>query len=492
MLKDFVKAAKPDEEQITKEVKQAREKLAVYQMKIKEAKLPVMVIFEGWGSAGKGSVIGRVIRSIDPRFFTVKTMGDPSPEDMRYPFLYRYMKEIPEAGKFVFFDTFWMEEVTGQKMSGEIDEKTYARRVRSINTTERSLTDNGYLVMKFFFHISKKTQKKRLQALLDDKSTAWRVDENDILENKEYKKYLETYDRYLEDTNRSAAPWYIIDASDKKWAELQVLRFLNQGIDTALKNHSLAVPILQNTFRLNKTPLLSEISLADKTISDEEYRKELDRLQKKLRDLHNELYLKKIPVIIAYEGWDAAGKGGNIKRITAALDPRGYEVQPIASPEPHEKARHFLWRFWTRLPKDGHIAIFDRTWYGRVMVERLEGFCSENDWQRAYNEINQFEKELAEWGAVVIKFWVQIDNETQLARFTDRQNTPEKQWKITDEDWRNREKWPQYEQAVDEMLQKTNTSFAPWYILESNDKKYARIKALRIVVEALKKAVEKK
>ena len=173
MLKDFVKAAKPDEEQITKEAKQAREKLAVYQMKIKEAKLPVMVIFEGWGSAGKGSVIGRVIRSIDPRFFTVKTMGDPSAEDMRYPFLYRYMKEIPEAGKFVFFDTFWMEEVTGQKMSGEIDEKTYARRVRSINTTERSLTDNGYLVMKFFFHISKKTQKKRLRALLDDKSTAW-------------------------------------------------------------------------------------------------------------------------------------------------------------------------------------------------------------------------------------------------------------------------------------------------------------------------------
>ncbi|MBR3367708.1 MAG: phosphate--AMP phosphotransferase, partial [Lachnospiraceae bacterium] len=184
----------------------------------------------------------------------------------------------------------------------------------------------------------------------------------------------------------------------------------------------------------------------------------------------------------------AAGKGGNIKRITAALDLRGFEVQPIASPEPHEKARHFLWRFWTRLPKDGHIAIFDRTWYGRVMVERLEGFCSENDWQRAYNEMNEFEKELADWGAVVIKFWVQIDNETQLARFTDRQNTPEKQWKITEEDWRNREKWDQYEAAVNEMLQKTNTTFAPWYILESNDKKYARIKALRILVDSLKKA----
>ena len=327
---------------------------------------------------------------------------------------------------------------------------------------------------------------------MSDKNTSWRVVPDDLYENKHYKKYLAVYEQYLEDTDRAAAPWYIIDASNKKWAELQVLRYLNQGIDTALKNHALAAPIRQNIFPLNPIPKLSEVSLADKTLTKEEYDLELNRLQKELRGLHYELYRKKIPVIIAYEGWDAAGKGGNIKRITSALDPRGFEVHPIASPEPHEKARHFLWRFWTRLPKDGHIAIFDRTWYGRVMVERLEGFCSENDWQRAYNEINEFEKELADWGAVVIKFWVQIDNQTQLQRFTDRQNTPEKQWKITDEDWRNREKWNQYEEAIDEMLQKTNTAFAPWYILESNDKRYARIKALRIVVDALRKACKDK
>ena len=186
----------------------------------------------------------------------------------------------------------------------------------------------------------------------------------------------------------------------------------------------------------------------------------------------------------------SAGKGGNIKRITEALDPRGYEVHPIASPEPHEKARHYLWRFWTRLPKNGHIAIFDRTWYGRVMVERLEGFCSENDWKRAYNEMNEFEKELKDWGAVIIKFWVQIDKDTQLERFQERQNNPEKQWKITDEDWRNREKWDAYEVAVNEMLQKTNTSFAPWHVLESVDKKYARIKALRIVISEIEKALK--
>ena len=210
-------------------------------------------------------------------------------------------------------------------------------------------------------------------------------------------------------------------------------------------------------------------------------------LQAKLADLHNKIYHAKIPVVIAYEGWDAAGKGGNIKRLTAALDPRGFEVHPIASPEPHEKNRHYLWRFWTRLPKDGHIAIFDRTWYGRVMVERLEGFCSENDWQRAYNEINEFEKELDDWGAVIVKFWVQIDKDTQLARFTDRQNTPEKQWKITEEDWRNRKKWDLYEEAVNEMIQKTSTEFAPWHIRESNDKHYARIKALKTVTAEIEK-----
>ena len=266
------------------------------------------------------------------------------------------------------------------------------------------------------------------------------------------------------------------------------MHFLNQGIETALKNSSNAVQILQNTFPMKRRPLLADIPL-DKELTDEEYKTKLRKLQEELRDLHNEIYKKKIPVIIAYEGWDAAGKGGNIKRITGALDPRGYIVHPIASPEPHEKARHYLWRFWNRLPKTGHIAIFDRTWYGRVMVERLEGFCSENDWQRAYNEINEFEKELTDWGAVVIK--VQIDSDTQLARFTDRQNTPEKQWKITDEDWRNRDKWDLYEDAVNEMIMKTSTAFAPWYILESVDKKYARIKALEIVVEQLKKACKK-
>ena len=381
-----------------------------------------------------------------------------------------------------------VDEVVEERLHGELSEEKYAKRIESVRRFERQLTDNGYLVMKFFLHISKKEQTRRMERLTDEKDTVWRVGKKDLWQNSHYEKCMDTFSSYLKSTNMPSAPWYIVDAKSKKWTELQVLETLTQGIDIALDNRDMAVPLLQNVFPLERMPLLSEIPL-DKTLDEETYRKELKHLKQRLGELHNRLYRKKVPVIIAYEGWDAAGKGGNIKRITSALDPRGYEVHPIASPEPHEKARHYLWRFWTRLPKTGHIAIFDRSWYGRVMVERLEGFCTENDWMRAYNEINEFEKELHDWGAVIIKFWVQIDKDTQLERFNERQNTPEKQWKITEEDWRNREKWDQYETAVNEMITKTSTTYAPWHILESVDKKYARIKALRIVIEELEKAL---
>lgn len=488
MLKNWNKPERPGEEELEGRLQAARAKLSVQQMQIKEHKLPVFVLFEGWGTAGKGSILGKIIKEIDPRFFKVATMDIPTEEEKRKPFLYRYFVKIPEAGKFCFLDSGWMDEITRGCLHGEIKEKQYKERIDSVKRFERQLTDNGYLVMKFFFHISQSEQKKRLKGLEKNETTSWRVSENDTWQNKHYDKCLKVYDQYLSDTNVSTSPWYIVDAKNKKWGQLQVLETLVSGIETALQNSAMAVPLLQNVFPMEKVPKLSEISL-DKSLTDEEYKRQLKELQDKLGMLHNKLYLKKIPVVIAYEGWDAAGKGGNIKRITGALDPRGYEVHPIASPEPHEKARHYLWRFWNRLPKTGHVAIFDRTWYGRVMVERLEGFCSENDWQRAYNEINEFEKELSDWGAVIIKFWVQIDKDVQLARFTDRQNTPEKQWKITEEDWRNRDKWDLYETAVNEMMKKTSTAYAPWHVLESNDKKYARIKALKIVIEEIEKVL---
>ena len=484
MIKNWCQAKKPEKDEIAERLAEAREKLAILHLQVKEKKIPVMIVLEGWGASGKGSAVGKIIHNMDPRFYRVETLSKPSEEELRRPFLYRYFKRIPEAGRFSIYDGGWLDEISREYVSEKSDMKDYRERIESVRKFERTLTDNGYLLMKFFFHIGKDEQKKRFDELLSSKDTEWRVSKDDLWQNKHYDEYLSFYDTYMYDTNQPNAPWYIIDAENRKWAQLQLLEAINQGIETALMNNGYAAPILQNVYPIDQIPDLADISL-DLTLTDEEYREELDKCQARLGELHNILYRKKIPVVIAYEGWDAAGKGGNIRRIADALDPRGYEVNPIASPEPHEKSRHYLWRFWTRLPKDGHIGIFDRTWYGRVMVERLEGFCSENDWRRAYNEINEFEHELVEWGAIVVKFWVQIDKDTQLERFTLRQNTPEKQWKITDEDWRNREKWDMYEDAINEMLKKTNTSYAPWHILESNDKKYARIKALKTLIKAI-------
>lgn len=489
MLNQWIRPEMPEEAALKARIKEAGETLSALQMKLKEKNLPVLVLVEGWGAAGKGSAIGRVIRNLDPRFFKVFSMASPTETERRYPFLHRFFARIPEAGKITLLDSGWMDEIVKDRLHNSMDDSDYAARIESVKRFERTLTDNGYLVMKFFFQISEKEQKKRICALEENKDTAWRVGANDRWQNKHYDECAAVFDRYLDDTSTPAAPWYIVDSEKKKFAELQMLETLCTGIETALSNGSLAVPLLQNVFPLKKTPHLKNVKL-NKTIADEKYRAELKTLQAKLSELHNRLYRKRVPVIIVYEGWDAAGKGGNIKRLTDALDPRGFEVHPVASPLPFEKSRHYLWRFWTALPKTGHIAIFDRSWYGRVMVERLEGFCTDNDWQRAYYEMNEFENELHTSGAVILKFWVQIDKETQLERFTLRQNTPEKQWKITDEDWRNREKWDEYEVAVDEMLQKTSTAYAPWHILESTDKKYARIKALKIVVDTLEKALQ--
>lgn len=491
MLTNWNPARMPEKDEMKLRLSTARKQLYDLQMKIKEHKIPVIVLFEGWGTSGKGSTIGKVIRNIDPRFFKVVTMSEPTDEELRYPFLYRFFKEIPEAGKFTFLDSGWLEQICREHLEGKTDEKEYASRIESVRNFERQLTDNGYLVLKFFMQIEKKEQKEREQDLLESKDTKWRVSLFDQWENAHYKKCKKAFSKYMSDTNASSAPWYIIDASDQKWAELQVMETLVSNIEVALQNQAHSVPILQNVFPLEPIPRLADIDLQDKILNDEEYKKELKQLQIELGKLHNKLYRKRIPVIITYEGWDAAGKGGNIKRIAAALDPRGYEVHPIAAPEPSELARHYLWRFWTRLEKNGHFTIFDRTWYGRVMVEPIEKLTPEERVNMAYREINEFESQLHDWGAEIIKFWVNVDKDEQLRRFNERENTPEKRWKITDEDWRNREKWDTYEKYVDRMITLTSTDIAPWTILEGNDKKYARIKALKTIVKRLEKRLEK-
>lgn len=473
-------------EEVRALIKEKRSELVKQQQLIKERKLPVLVLLEGWGAAGKGTLIGNLIKDMDPRFFRAVTFKARNEEEQRKPFLWRYMETIPETGKFIFLDSGWMEETVDDVIAGRLDDTGLEARLEQIRIFERQLKDNGYLVVKLFLHIPQKEQKRRLDKLLKKKDTEWRVEKKDILQVKKRKKYEKLYDKVLEATNTGYVPWNIVNGVEEKQALLQVLNLLTNQIYQAVENAPVQPEILHKDYPLLKMPRLSQVPL-DQDMSKEEYETRLKELQKRLGKLHNKIYRKRIPVIIAYEGWDAAGKGGNIKRLTGALDPRGFEVHPIASPEPHEKARHYLWRFYHRLPKTGHVAIFDRTWYGRVMVERLEGFCSKNDWKRAYNEINEFEKELSDWGAVVIKFWIHIDKDTQLARFNERQNTPEKQWKITEEDWRNREKWDEYEVAIDEMIEKTSTENAPWYIIQSNNKYYARIQAIQIVIDEIEK-----
>ena len=490
MLKEWEKSEKPSEEEIKARLEAVKEKLARQQLLIKKKKVPVLVVLEGWGTAGKGYAIGQIIQNIDPRFFKVVSMQKKTEDDKRKPFLYRHFAKIPEAGQFVFLDTAWMDEITEERLHGTISEDVYANRIESVRRFERQLTDNGYLVMKFFLHISKKEQSRRIAQLEHQKDTTWRVSKKDLWQNEYYEKCMDVFSGYLKNTNMPSAPWYIIDAKSRKWTEVQILETLTQGIEIALSNHQMAVPLLQNVFPLKKMPLLCDIPL-DKCMEEDVYKKELKQLQQRLGELHNRLYRKKVPVIIAYEGWDAAGKGGNIKRIAAALDPRGYEVHPIAAPEPSELARHYLWRFWTRLEKNGHFTIFDRTWYGRVMVEPIEKLTPEERVNMAYREINEFESQLHDWGAEIIKFWVNVDKDEQLRRFNERENTPEKRWKITDEDWRNREKWDTYEKYVDRMITLTSTDIAPWTILEGNDKKYARIKALKTIVKRLEKRLEK-
>lgn len=488
MSEEKKNSSKKQKRSAKEDIKVLSSRLAEQQQLLKEAKIPVIVLVEGWAAAGKGGLINEFIRELDPRFYNVASLRILPETQSRLPFLYQYAERIPENGKIMFYDSGWMEDVVKKHVTHEITDKQFKKRIHAVNVFERQLRDAGYVIVKIFLNITKEQQFNRLSELQEHVDTEWRVTEDDRTQYREYKLFTKEYKEFMEKTG-DTIPWHVVDANKRKERTRDSLKILVDRIDEALKEGKYIGKPFEESFPLIEMPKLSEVSL-NHTISDEEYDIERKILQKRLSELHNIIYRKKIPVIICYEGWDAAGKGGNIRRVTYPLDPRGFDVIPIASPLPHELARHYLWRFWHKLPRTGHFTIFDRTWYGRVMVERIEGFCSEEDWKRAYNEINEFERLLTDWGAVILKFWIHIDSDTQLERFNARQNTPEKQWKITDEDWRNRDKWDQYEEAIDEMIAKTSTENAPWYIIESNDKKYARIRTLKIVVEALEKACE--
>ena len=489
-----------------KEYKEAMEgltaELSELQRECKNEKIPVMIVFEGLGAAGKGTLINQLIQSLDPRGFHVYAINGESEEEKLRPFLWRFWTKTPEKGRIAIFDRSWYRKVLIDRFDGITPEEELEKAYQEINNFEEMLSEGGTAILKFFLYITQKEQKKRFERLRDSKETAWRVSKGDLKRNKHYKKYLQMNEEMLQKTDTDYAPWNIIEAMDREFATVKIITVVVECLKEALENKKRADQMpdkdagLTETASVNgkpaailKSSMLSQVDLS-LSYSKEEYKEKLDALQKKIGLLHSALYKKRIPVVLAFEGWDAGGKGGAIKRLTSHMDPRGYMVNPTAAPNDIENAHHYLWRFWQSVPKAGHIAIYDRTWSGRVMVERIEGFCTTEEWQRAYKEINQFEENLYNAGAIVLKFWMHIDKDEQERRFKERQGNPAKQWKITEEDWRNREKWDLYEKAVDEMLIRTSTTYAPWIIVEGNDKYYARVKVLKEVADALEKRLK--
>ena len=494
MLEKIDLSKKVDKKTYRRVMDEAEEKLGLLQRECKDAGIPVILVFEGMGAAGKGVQINRLIQALDPRGFDVYACDRPTEDEQMRPFLWRYWTKTPAKGRIAVFDRSWYRSVQVDRFDGLTREDRLGDAYQDILSFEKQLCDDGTVIMKFFLYIDKDEQKKRFKKLEGSKETSWRVTEEDWNRNKDFDRYLKMNEEMLEKTDTDYAPWVIIEAVDKDYAALKIVSTVMDRLEYELEHRrpedeKTAQRQESKTRERFKNGVLSGIDLS-KSLTEEEYKTRLKKLQKRLAELHSELYRLRIPVVIGFEGWDAGGKGGAIKRLTSNLDPRGYRVNPTAAPNDIEKVHHYLWRFWNSVPKAGHIAIFDRTWYGRVMVERIEGFCSEAQWRRAYQEINEMESHMANAGAVVLKFWLHIDKDEQERRFRERQANPAKQWKITDEDWRNREKWDQYEEAVNEMLIRTSTTYAPWIVVEGNDKRYARVKVLQTVVDALEKKVK--
>lgn len=535
------------------------DKLVALQQKAHEKGIGLVVLFEGWNGAGKGGRISDILYYLDARAasvyvtenYDVKNAKKFRKEDYEaedyHPMMQRFWKALGPRGDITFYDRGWYAQAIqralyaavgeGDPNDLEMVEKPREQQVEecltSIEDFEKQLVDDGYIVVKFFLHISEKVQKQRLKKLAGNPATAWRVESEALKHLDDYKKSYKFIEEMMPRTNYSFAPWVVLNAEDKRRANLGILRTLVNALDEAVnqapdkeaeaaatkaKANSAGIGEQSDSDERTRTPEQQEaertrneqaaakqascaphksefLIVADHPtlrgvdyhlrLDPQDYRRDLKKEQKRLYNLEMEMYRRRLPLIIVYEGGDAAGKGGNIKRVAQALDARSYTIFPSPAPTKPELMHPHLWRYWTRLPKAGHVGIYDRSWYGRVLVERVEGFASPAEWARAYDEINEFENDLTNWGAIILKFWVEIDREEQLNRFNARADDPAKQWKITDEDWRNRDKYPQYREAVEDMFRLTSTEFAPWTILESNDKRYARVKALRIINNAL-------
>lgn len=463
-------------------------RLARLQRLVKELDIPVLIIVDGWESSGKGYVIKDLIRELDPRTSKVKLFEHPTDEERARPFLWRFWRKIPKKGDIAIFDrSFYFGVMNDIKIKKEQLE----RDIKDISSIEKQLFDDNMIIIKFFLHQKEKTQEERIKILSKDENRSFFITEADLNQNKDYVDYLNHFDNILQMSNFDYSPWHIIPTEDLKSASKYALGIaidlIQKGIDIYHSRKTQGGGNKRNFISQDKV-----IENLDMTqyIEEEIYDKQLERLQEEAQEIAYRLYTKRIPCVIAFEGMDAAGKGGAIQRLTRLIDPRGLQVIPVSAPDETEKRYHYLWRFYRDFPSRGNITIFDRSWYGRVLVERIQGFATTYEWDRAYEEINQMERHLYNFGTLVLKFFICIDKDEQLIRFQDREREADKLYKITAEDWRNRDKWDQYILAMDEMLLRTNTDYAPWIIVEGNDKKYARLKVLKSFTEYGRRILE--
>jgi AMP-polyphosphate phosphotransferase len=459
--------------------------LSLLQRTLRDRDIPVIIVIEGWNAAGLTMSTKEIIQALDPRGFTLHATDNPTDEERARPFMWRFWVETPAKGRIAIFARSWYSRALAEKLSRVGWKKSLKDEIISINNFERQLSDSGGIIIKFFLHISKDEQKIRLMERERNPLTAWLVTPRIWDFHYHYDTYLPIIDEFIENTDTDYAPWHIIEATDRKYTILKVYSYLVKTLEKKVASKSEGQSRkgkLKSTTSSPKNPVQRRSSPVS-SHSKEECQNMLDNLQIEMLELHYLLFKRKIPFIIVYEGWDAAGKGGNITRLARHMNPLGYDVLPVAAPNDYEKQHHYLWRFIRDFPKAGHFGIFDRSWYGRVLVERVEGLCSEPEWQRAYQEINEMEQDYVKSsGGGIIKFWLEIDKDEQLKRFKQREEDPLKQYKITEDDWRNREKWDLYDLAVDEMLARTNTRHAPWIVIESDDKWYARVKTLKNVI----------
>jgi polyphosphate:AMP phosphotransferase len=482
-------------EDYEREVATLRSELLEAQQQLRAANFPVIIIIGGVDGAGKGETVNKLLEWLDPRFIETFALTAQSDEERERPPMWRFWRALPPRGRIgIFFGGWHTEPIVGRVLR-DIKSAEFEQQLADIVAFERLLVEDGALLLKFWMHLSKARQKKRLKSLEKDPHTRWRVTDADWEQFELYDRFRKMSSEALRRTSTGDAPWTIVDASDRRFQMLAVGRTLLARLREQLRGRASpppavepSAPVVPSTAPLGARTILSGLDLTQK-LDDEEYERRLGDAQGGLASISRKAAAKGISTVVVMEGVDAAGKGGAVRRLTSALDARLYRVVPIAAPTEDERKHPYLWRFWRHVPRAGRFTIFDRSWYGRVLVERVERFCAPTDWQRAYAELNDFEEQLIERGVVVVKFWMHISGEEQLRRFRERESTPWKQFKITEEDWRNRNKWPDYEQAVNDMIERTSTEIAPWTIVESEDKRFARVKVLETVRAALERVV---